>query len=95
MKRIGETAQINSDSHKNYTDNISTFTNNNQCHLFVKYYYPKIESCVYSSPVIGKENKALCYSASGVNWVFKENIRVTRASSNNENTNQPFNWEDI
>lgn len=59
---------------------------NNRSHLFAKYYYPKIEACAYSSPLLGFEDKCLCYSIEESNWVFKQNVQVTRADSGDENT---------
>lgn len=88
LVKIGETAQINNLSHKDYIDGRFNLLDDNLSHLFCKYYYPKIEACVYSSPVVGFENKCACYSASNVNWVYKKNIQVTRAGTGLENPNQ-------
>ena len=86
--KIGQTASINNYEHEDFINNRFKF--NNECHVFCKYYYDKIEACVYTSPVNGKESESYCYSASGTNWVFKENVQVTRASSNRENTYNPL-----
>lgn len=94
----GETATINGAT---YTDlakdgSINLFGNdyNNLSHLFVKYYYPQIETCVFSSPYGGFEALSCCHSVSGLDWVFKDNVQVTRASWNTENTNRKIRWED-
>lgn len=92
LVKIGETASINGYNHNDFINNRFEF--NNLCHLFCRYYYPKISSCVYSSPVPGKNAEAYCYTASKVNWVFKHNVQVTRADSGNENTYNSINWED-
>ena len=86
--KIGQTASINNYEHEDFINNRFKF--NNECHVFCKYYYDKIEACVYTSPVNGKESESYCYSASGTNWVFKENVQVTKASSNRENTYNPL-----
>ena len=84
--RCGLSAQVNTATHEylqNNEDNLFVDAPyNNQCHLYAKYYYPKIESCVYSSPVLGREDKSFCYAISGVNWVFKHNVNVSRDEPN-------------
>ena len=93
---IGETAWINNQSHQELQgDNQINFCNspyNNRSHVFVKYYYPQIEECVYTSPITNNEDKAIAYAVSGVDWVFKENIQVTRASTESENTTRKIRW---
>jgi len=65
---------------------------NNRSHIFAKYYYPQINACVYTSPTLHFEDKALCYCLSGDDWVYKINSQVTRASWNTENTNRKISW---
>ena len=67
---------------------------NNVSHLFAKYYYPQIENCVISSPTTGNEDKSVCYTFLGDDWVYKNNVQVTRDSWNNENTIRKITWED-
>lgn len=68
---------------------------NNKSHIFVKYYYPQIDACVISSPVIGKEDNCVCHMILGIDWVYKNNVLVSRADWNSENTIRKINWEDI
>ena len=67
---------------------------NNVSHLFAKYYYPQIENCVVSSPVSGSEDKSVCYTFLGDDWVYKNNVQVTRSSWNSENNIRKIIWED-
>ena len=87
--KVGLTAIVNRCTHDYLKgdNNLNFFNNpfNNQSHLFAKYYYPQISACVFSSPSFDKEDKALCYCISGNDWVFKENVQVTRASWETEN----------
>lgn len=96
--KCGLTAQINTATHDYLSENEKALfceaPFNNVAHLFAKYYYPEIETCVYSSPIETLENKALCYAVSEVNWVFKENVKVTRADAEEENTIRKIEWED-
>lgn len=92
----GENATVNG---LNYTDlkadNFNSFFENpqkNQSHIFAKYYYPQIETCVFTSPTLNDENKSLCYSLSGDDWIHKVNAQVTRASAGTENTNRKITW---
>ena len=94
----GETAWING---SNYTDLSDDNTiplldedYRNRSHVFVKYYYPAIEACVYSSPVSGFEDRSCCHAVSGLDWVFKDNVKVTRASADTQNENRKIVWED-
>ena len=96
----GETAIINDANYINLSaDNNVNWSNapyNNRSHIYCKYYYPQIEEIVYSSPTLGKEDKAVCYCVSGKDWIFKENVQVTRASWESQNTIRKINWgEDI
>ena len=92
----GENAYINGKGHEDLqADNSLPFFDapyNNRSHLFVKYYYPQIEECVYSSPVFNYEDKSCCHSVSGVDWVFKDNVKITKASTNTENTTRKITW---
>ena len=80
--KCGETATINGASYVELGDNNTlpffTQTFNNQAHLFAKYYYPQIESCVYSQAIDNYENKSCCHCVSGVDWAFKNNVQITR-----------------
>ena len=95
----GETATINNASYidLNREDNVNFFNNpyNNLAHIFASYYYPKITDCICVSPTLGDEDKAICYCVSGVDWVFKKNVQVTRKSWGTENTTRKIIWEDI
>lgn len=61
---------------------------NNRAHLYIQYYYPQVESCVISSPIIGKEDKNCCHNIIGSDWVYKNNTQVTRTSWGSENNNR-------
>lgn len=94
----GETAIINNADYINLSsDNNVNWSNapyNNRSHIYCKYYYPQIEEIVYSSPTLDKEDKAICYCVSGKDWIFKENVQVTRASWESQNTNRKIIWEE-
>ena len=94
----GETAIINNADYINLSsDNNVNWSNapyNNRSHIYCKYYYPQIEEIVYSSPTLDKEDKAICYSVSGKDWIFKENVQVTRESWESQNTIRKIIWED-
>lgn len=94
----GITAIINNASYNDLSnDNNVNWSNspyNNLSHIYCKYYYPAIEETVYSSPVIGKEDKAICYCVSGKDWIFKENVQITRESWNTQNEIRKIVWED-
>lgn len=94
----GETAIINNADYINLsTDNNVNWSNapyNNRSHIYCKYYYPQIEEIVYSSPTLGKEDKAICYCVSGKDWIFKENVQITRESWESQNTIRKIIWED-
>ena len=93
----GETAIINGATHEELqNDNTLPFLEppyNNLAHVFLKYYYPQISECVYSSPIIGKEDKSCCHAVSGKDWAFKNNVQITRASWGTENENRKITWE--
>ena len=91
--KLGETATLNGVKGSvlaNDDSDLSFFESpyNNRAHVFAKYYYPPVSACVFTSPVIGKEDKALCYSVSSIDYVFKKNVQVTRAEWGSENTIQ-------
>ena len=94
----GETALINNADYINLSsDNNVNWSNapyNNRSHIYCKYYYPQIEEIVYSSPTLDKEDKAICYCVSGKDWIFKENVQVTRESWESQNTIRKIIWED-
>ena len=94
----GETATINGARHEDLqADNSLPFFDapyNNQAHVFLKYYYPQITACVFASPLNGKEDKNCCHAVSGLDWVFKNNTQITRASAGTENTTRKIVWED-
>lgn len=96
--RCGLTATINTATHESLQeDNKLPFFENyrNQSHVFAKYYYPQIETCVFTSPVEDKENESICYCVTGTDWVYKTNAVVTRADWQNENTINKIDWEGI
>jgi len=68
---------------------------NNKSHIFVKYYYPQINACVISSPVLGKEDSSVCHMILGTDWVYKNNVQVTRLSWQSENDVRKIEWRDI
>ena len=90
----GETAIINGADHTSLEkQNSLPFydTYNNKTYLYAKYYYPRLEGCVVTSPLPGFEDKNCTYAVSGVDWVFKQNSQVTLPDQ--ANNNQP-NWEE-
>lgn len=96
--RCGLTATINTATHESLqADNELPFFDSyrNQSHVFAKYYYPQIETCVFTSPVENKETESICYCVSGTDWVYKTNAVVTRADWQNENTINNIDWEGI
>ena len=94
----GETAVINNATYTdmNRDDNLNWFNNpyNNQTHTYLRYYYSALEEVVYTSPVLNFEDKCICYAVSGVDWVFKKNIQITKASDETQNTIRKITWED-
>lgn len=93
---IGENAIINSQNHEqlqqNNTLNFFDASYNNRSHIYCKYYYPSIETCVYTSPLPNREDKAICYSCSGIDYIFKSNVQVTRASWETQNEERKITW---
>lgn len=92
----GETAIVNGANYSDLSrDNSLPFFDsqyNNRSHVFAKYYHTEAETCVFTSPKPNYEDKCVCYCVSGVDWVFKQGVQVTRADSNNENTNMSIVW---
>ena len=89
--RLGETARINGHTYTDIRDNGIEITSN-ACHIFAKYYYTGLEECVFTSPVLDKEDSAFCYALTGLNKVFKHNVKITKASDNAENTYRKIEW---
>ena len=72
----GETATINGYSHTELqNNNLSAFfdTQRNTSTIDVKYYYSLIEDTVHS-----QSSKGFCHSVSGVDFVYKTNINLSR-----------------
>jgi hypothetical protein len=72
----GETATINGYSHTELQqNNLTAFfeTQRNTSKINVKYYYSLIEDTVHL-----QSNKGFCHSVSGVDYVYKTNITLTR-----------------
>ena len=93
----GKTAIINNASSNllNNDNSLPFFESpyDNTSHIFVKYYYPQIEDNIVSSPEQGQEDKCLCYSVAGDDWIYKTNVTVTRLIDGNYNNYNPINWE--
>lgn len=66
---------------------------NNQSHVYCEYYYPSISNCVITSPLLDYEDKNVCHTILGSDWVFKNNTQVTRKSNNTENNIRKIKWE--
>ena len=92
---IGEDTIINGyvGGNLNVNDSLPLFNApfNNLSHIFIKYYYPQISACVISSPAIGFEDKCACHNILGNDWVYKNNVQVTRVSWGSENTIRKIN----
>lgn len=67
----------------------------NLSHVYVKYYYPDLETCIITSPLLDYEDKACCHHIIGTDKIFKDNVQITRADAHTENTNRKISWEDI
>ena len=80
-----------------YNDSLPFFESpfNNKSHIFAKYHYPQVNAPVISSPILGKEDKCLCHILLGTDWVYKNNVQITRSDWNSENTIRKIEWEDI
>ncbi len=68
---------------------------NNKSHIFVKYFYPQINAQVISSPVLGKEDRSVCHMIVGADWVYKNNVQVTRVDWQSENNVRKIDWSEI
>ena len=89
--KCGKTAKINNQSYTDLRD-IGLDLSSNACHIFAKYYYSILEECVFTSPILDKEDKAYCYALTGMNKVFKENVQITKASDGAENNYRKIEW---
>ena len=88
---LGEDAMINNQISQDLQNpNNLNFTNNNKSHIFMKYYYPDIEGCVYISPETGFETKALCYGLSSTDYIYTHNVKITRTNWGTENIDNPL-----
>lgn len=87
----GENAIINGADHTSLQKQNSLPFETNKTYLYAKYYYPRLEDCVVTSPLPGFEDKNCTYAVSGVDWVFKQNSQVTLPTE--ANNNQP-DWEE-
>ena len=95
LLQCGVTAKINNATSKDLKQNDNLPFDSNATHIFCKYYYPQLETCIYTSPTIHNEDKAVCYTVSNENWIYKQNVQITRASDGNENRYNPIKWEEI
>ena len=68
---------------------------NNTSHVYIKYYYPSIEACVVISPKLNKESFSANHHILGIDWVFKNNVNISRLDSNNDNSIRKINWDDF
>ena len=68
---------------------------NNKSHIFVKYFYPQINAYVISSPILGKEDRSVCHMILGTDWVYKNNVQVTRVDWQSENNIRKIDWSEI
>lgn len=96
---VGETASVNNNDYlelKN-AETINFFNGpyNNRSHILVDYLFDEIDDCVYLSPTLDLEDKALCYALSGDDYLYKQNVQVTRKSWGTENRNKKIIWDDI
>lgn len=91
--KCGETATINGAGYSVLqSNNAFPIGFENRYHLFCLYYHTASGECVYSSPVIDKEDKALCYCVTGVNRLFRSNVKITRYGEDLENRYNPIEW---
>lgn len=63
---------------------------NNKSHLFVKYYSNQVHTCLFASPELGYEDKACCHTISNVDYVFKNNVKLTNSNWHSENNLKKF-----
>ena len=59
---------------------------NNYSHVYCEYYYPSISTCVVASPLTGFEGKSVCHAIIGSDFIYKNNVQITRKSDNLHNT---------
>ena len=93
LLQCGVTAKINGANAIDLKQNDNLPFTSNASHIFAKYYYPQLETCIYTSPILGKEDQAVCYCVSNENWIYKQNVQVTIADSQNENRHRTIIWE--
>ena len=93
LLQCGVTAKINGANANDLKQKDNLPFTSNASHIFAKYYYPQLETCIYTSPILGKEDQAVCYCVSNENWIYKQNVQVTRADSQNENRHRTIIWE--
>lgn len=65
---------------------------NNKSHIWILYYYPVTESLVVSSPTLNNEDKCVCHTILGIDWVFKNNVQVT--TPDKANNIRKIIWEE-
>ena len=94
LLQCGLTANINGATSTDLLKDNSLPFDRNASHIYAKYYYPQVEACVYTSPVLSKEDKAVCYCVTGENWIYKQNVQVTRASWDSQNEIRKITWEE-
>lgn len=96
---VGETASVNNNDYTELqsleTINFFNQPYNNRSHILIDYLFDEIDACIYLSPTLGMEDKALCYSLSGEDYLYKQNVQVTRKSWGTENRNKKIIWDDI
>ena len=94
--RCGLSAYINGVNATTLSNNNSLpffkYPYNNQSHIFCKYYYPQIDACVFTSPTFTNEDKSICYCVTDKDFVFKENVQITRAELESENNVRKIEW---
>lgn len=94
LLQCGTTANINGANATTLKQDNNLPFDSNATHIFAKYYYPQLETCIYTSPILGKEDKAVCYCVSNENWIYKQNVQITRASDNTQNEIRKIIWEE-
>ena len=94
---ISKTAILNNLLGEKMQDNntLPLFDNiyNNQSHVYARYYYPSLDECIIISPVVGFEDKNTCHCIIGDNKIYKDNVQITTAESNNQNEIRKITWE--
>ncbi|WP_296874599.1 hypothetical protein [uncultured Methanobrevibacter sp.] len=84
-------------NHLKYNDSLPFFESpfNNKSHIFAKYYYPQINASVISSPNLGNEDTCVCHILLGTDWIYKNNVQITRTSWKSENNIRKIEWRDV